>query len=65
MATLRSRGHRRGDGCVRQVAVRIRSVAGIESFVWLVDVAGLSRRRAFAVMRENAHAVLTDVLTRE
>jgi AcrR family transcriptional regulator len=49
---------------VRQVAVRIRSVAGIEAFVWLVDVAGLSRRKAFAVMRENAHAVLADVLTR-
>ncbi len=49
---------------VRQVAVRIRSVAGIEAFAWLVDVAGLSRRRAFAVMRENAHAVLSDALTR-
>ena len=49
---------------VRQVAVRIRSVAGIEAFVWLVDVAGLSRRKAFAVMRENAQAVLTDALTR-
>lgn len=43
---------------VRELAVRIRSVAGIEPFVWLVDVAGLSRRAAFATMRENAYAVL-------
>jgi AcrR family transcriptional regulator len=42
----------------RQLAVRVRAVAGIEPLVWLVDVAGLSRRRAFASMRENAHAVL-------
>jgi AcrR family transcriptional regulator len=42
----------------RQLAVRIRSVAGIESLVWLVDVARLSRKRAFEAMRENAHAVL-------
>jgi AcrR family transcriptional regulator len=40
------------------LAVRIRSVAGIESLVWLVDVAGLSRKRAFEVMRDNAHLVL-------
>ncbi len=42
----------------RHLAVRIRSMAGIESLVWLVDVAGLSRKRAIEVMRENAHAVL-------
>ena len=44
------------------LAVRIRSVAGIEPLVWLVDVARLSRRRAFDVMRENAHAVLASAL---
>ena len=49
---------------VRALAVRIRSVAGIESFVWLVDVAGLSRRSAFAVMRENAYAVLAAATSR-
>ena len=46
----------------RQLAVRIRSLAGIESLVWLVDVAGLTRKRAFEVMRENAHAVLASAL---
>jgi len=47
----------------RHLAVRIRSLAGIEFLVWLVDVAGLSRRRAFEVMRENAHAALFASLT--
>ncbi len=46
----------------RDLAVRIRSVAGIEPLVWLVDVAGYSRKRAFATMRRNAHAVLADAL---
>lgn len=52
------------EGDVRDLAVRIRSVAGIEPFVWLVDVAGLSRRSAFAVMRENAYAVLAAATSR-
>jgi len=47
---------------VRHLAVRIRSVAGIESMVWLVDVGGLSRKRAFEVMRRNAHAVLDEAM---
>ena len=47
---------------LRHLAVRIRSVAGIETLVWLVDVARFSRRRAFDVMRENAHAVLASAL---
>lgn len=47
---------------LRHLAVRIRSVAGIETLVWLVDVAGLSRRRAFDVMRDNARAVLASAL---
>jgi AcrR family transcriptional regulator len=46
----------------RALAVRIRAVAGIESLVWLVDIAGISRRRAFELMRRNAHAVLSDEL---
>lgn len=46
----------------RHLAVRIRSMAGIESLVWLVDVAGLSRKRAFDVMRANAQTVLASAL---
>lgn len=48
---------------LRLLAVRIRSVAGIEPLVWLVDVGGVSRKRAFEVMRRNAHAVLDDALS--
>jgi AcrR family transcriptional regulator len=47
---------------VTELAVRIRSVAGIEPLVWLVDIAGLSRKRAYDLMRRNAHAVLADAL---
>ncbi len=47
---------------LRELAVRIRAVAGIEPLVWLVDIAGVSRRRAYALMRANAHAVLTSAL---
>jgi AcrR family transcriptional regulator len=46
-----------GDAGVRRTAIAIRSAAGIEALVWLTDVAGLSRRQAFAVMRSNAHAI--------
>ena len=47
---------------LHHLAVRIRSVAGIEPLAWLVDVGRLSRKRAFEVMRRNAHAVLEDAL---
>jgi AcrR family transcriptional regulator len=46
----------------RRLAVRLRAVAGIEPYVWLRDVAGLSRKAAFDVMRRNALAVLADAL---
>jgi AcrR family transcriptional regulator len=49
---------------LRYAAIRIRSVSGIESLVWLVDVAGLSRKRAFEAMRQNAHAVLDQAVAR-
>lgn len=48
---------------LRHVAVRIRAVAGIETYVWLTDVAGLSPRAALGIMRDNAEAVLADALS--
>jgi AcrR family transcriptional regulator len=42
----------------RRVAIAIRSATGIESFVWLVDVAGLSRNEAVKTMRWSARALL-------
>jgi hypothetical protein len=43
---------------VRHLAIAIRSATGIESLVWLTDVAGLSRRQAVQLMRRNARALL-------
>ena len=45
------------DG-VHQLAVAIRSAVGIESLVWLIDVAGLSRDRAVQQMEWSALALL-------
>jgi AcrR family transcriptional regulator len=48
---------------LRQLAIAIRSAAGIEAFVWLVDVAGLSRREAVKTMRWSARMLLAGALT--
>lgn len=41
-----------------RLAVAIRSATGIESLIWLTDVAGLSRDEAAELMRRTAHALL-------
>jgi len=51
-----------GKAGVRRLAIAVRSAVGIESYVWLVDVAGLSRDEAAEVMRSNARAVAHDAL---
>ena len=50
------------DG-VHQLAVAIRSAVGIESLVWLIDVAGLSHDRAAELMTWSARALLRQALT--
>jgi AcrR family transcriptional regulator len=47
-----------GDDGVRRLAIAIRSAIGIEAFVWLVDVAGLSATEAVATMRWSARSML-------
>lgn len=47
----------------RRVAVAIRSAIGIEAFVWLVDVAGLSRDEAVKSMRWTARTILRGALS--
>lgn len=44
----------RPDIDLHDLAVRLRSVAGIEPYVWLTDVAGLTSDHACALMREHA-----------
>jgi len=48
----------RPDLDLRRTAIAIRSATGIEAFIWLVDVAHLSRDEALRLMRENGHAIL-------
>ena len=43
---------------VRRLALSIRSAVGIEAFVWLVDIARLSRREATKTMRWSAKMLL-------
>jgi AcrR family transcriptional regulator len=47
-----------GSDGVRRLAIAVRSAVGIESLVWLVDVAGLSRAEATGLMQDTARALL-------
>jgi AcrR family transcriptional regulator len=47
---------------IHMIAVSIRSAIGIESLVWLTDVAGLTRQEAVALLRRNAEAIFSAAL---
>jgi hypothetical protein len=47
-----------GDDAVRRLAIAVRAVSGIESLVWLTDVAGLSREQAVEQMVWSAVALV-------
>ena len=47
---------------IHRLALAIRATIGIESYVWLTDVARLSSDDAVATMRWSAHALLQQVL---
>jgi AcrR family transcriptional regulator len=51
-----------GDEGMRQLVLALRSSIGIEAFVWLVDVAGLSRRQAVAQLQWTADMLVTAAL---
>jgi AcrR family transcriptional regulator len=51
------------DQQLRQLVLSIRATIGIEAIVWLVDVAGLSRDDAAALMRWSAQALLQRATT--
>jgi AcrR family transcriptional regulator len=51
------------DNALRRLVLATRSACGIESLVWLTDVAGLSRPEALEVMRWSAHALLQTTLS--
>ena len=50
------------DEDLRRLVLAIRSATGIEALVWLIDVAGLSREEATALMRGSAQALLRSAL---
>jgi AcrR family transcriptional regulator len=47
---------------LNRLAVAIRAAVGIEPFVWLTDIAGLSREEAVNLMCRSARALLRDAL---
>jgi len=47
---------------VHRLTLALRSATGIEAFVWLIDVAGLSRHDATDLMRWSARALLRSAL---
>ena len=49
---------------LRRTAIAIRSATGIEAFIWLVDVAGLSRDEAVQVIHDNGQAILRAAVDR-
>jgi AcrR family transcriptional regulator len=53
---------RLGARAIHRLAVAIRSATGIESLVWLTDVAGLSRKEAVKLMLWSADALLRAAL---
>jgi AcrR family transcriptional regulator len=53
---------RLGKAEIRRLAVAVRSAAGIESLIWLTDIAGLSRDEAARQLRWSAQAMLAHAL---
>jgi hypothetical protein len=43
---------------IRRIAIAIRATMGIESLVWLTDVARVPQKEALATMRRSARAIL-------
>ena len=52
------------EGELRRLVVGIGATLGVEAFVWLTDMAGLSREEAAEVMRSNARTLLRSALER-
>lgn len=59
LAPLRER---LGSAELRRLVIAIRAASGLEAFVWLTDVAGLTKERAAETMRSSAQALLNEVL---
>ena len=51
------------EAAIRRLAIAVRSAVGIESLVWLVDVAGLTRADAAELMESSARAIVRAALS--
>jgi hypothetical protein len=49
---------------LRRLVYGIGATLGLEAFVWLTDMGGLSREEAVEVMRSNARTLLRSALER-
>jgi AcrR family transcriptional regulator len=54
--------HTRPDIDIHRLAIAIRSATGIESLIWLIDIAGYTRDQAAKTVRRTAHALLDAAL---
>jgi AcrR family transcriptional regulator len=54
---------RLSDTEIHRLAIAVRSAVGIETLVWLLDVAGLSRAEARDLMLSTARALVRDALS--
>ena len=52
------------EGELRRLVYGIGATLGIEAFVWLIDLGGLTREEAVGVMRSNARTLLRSALER-
>jgi AcrR family transcriptional regulator len=59
---LRPLRGRMSDLQLHRLVLAIRATIGIEAFVWLTDVAGLSRADALALMRQSAKTLFASAL---
>ncbi len=57
-------GERMPEPELRRLVYGIGATLGVEAFVWLTDMAGLSREEAAEVMRSNARTLLRSALER-
>jgi AcrR family transcriptional regulator len=54
--------HSNPDIDIRRLAIAIRSATGIESLIWLLDIAGYTRDQAAQTVQHSAHALLDAAL---
>lgn len=50
------------DAAVRRLALAVRSAVGIEAYVWLTDIGGVTASEAVDIMRSTARALLAAAL---